>query len=99
MNYAVISNGMISPYFLNWFSHVIQSTMSASGDFGPEPPGVRLDETQNADVIGWVAAIGAIGIMAVILRVIARTKGGASLAIDDYFIIAALVTSHWLHSV
>ncbi|PGH26725.1 hypothetical protein AJ80_01671 [Polytolypa hystricis UAMH7299] len=68
--------------------------MSASGDFGPAPPGVDLSENQNVTVYGAVIALMVIGTIAVVLRVATRTgsKDGG-LAVDDYLIFAALLFS------
>jgi hypothetical protein len=66
--------------------------MSASGDWGPAPPGVDLTENQNADIIGSVVAIMVLGLCAVVLRVFTRlSRTGPGLAEDDYVILFAAV--------
>jgi len=66
--------------------------MSASGDFGPAPPGVNLTENQNGQIFGAVITLMVIGTVAVIMRFVARsTPNSISLASDDYLIVAALV--------
>ncbi|KAK4132182.1 hypothetical protein BT67DRAFT_463869 [Trichocladium antarcticum] len=64
--------------------------MSASGDWGPAPPGVDLTENQNADIIGSVIVIVAMGLSAVVLRIFTRlSRTGPGLAEDDYVILFA----------
>ena len=66
--------------------------MSASGDFGPAPPGVNLAKNQNGQIFGAVITLMVIGTIAVIMRFVARsTSNSVSLASDDYVIVAALV--------
>ena len=66
--------------------------MSASGDFGPAPPGVNLTENQNGQIFGAVITLMVIGTAAVVIRFVARsTSNSISLASDDYLIVAALV--------
>lgn len=71
--------------------------MSASGDFGPAPPGVDLSQNQNANMLGAVITLMTVGIVSVALRVLARIKTkDINFAIDDYLIFAALVSLHLL---
>jgi len=66
--------------------------MSASGAWGPAPPGVDLTEHQNGSIIGSVVAIMALGLSAVVLRVFIRlSHSGPGLAEDDYMILVAAV--------
>ncbi|KEY74717.1 hypothetical protein S7711_05466 [Stachybotrys chartarum IBT 7711] len=65
--------------------------MSASGAWGPAPPGVDLTETQDGSIIGSVAVMMAIGLTAVALRLYVRATTGPRLAEDDYFILVALL--------
>ncbi|OCL10403.1 hypothetical protein AOQ84DRAFT_289378 [Glonium stellatum] len=66
--------------------------MSASGAFGPAPPGIDLSQNQNGQIFGAVITLMVIGTIAVIMRFIARrTPNSMSLAVDDYLIVAALV--------
>jgi hypothetical protein len=68
--------------------------MSASGMWGPAPPGVDLTETQHADIIGSVVVIMIIGLSSVVLRLFTRlSHSGPGLAEDDYVIMAAAVSS------
>ncbi|OAG33888.1 hypothetical protein AYO21_12004 [Fonsecaea monophora] len=67
--------------------------MSASGAFGPAPPGIDLSETKNGAVIRAVVSLMVIGTLAVMLRFVSqlmREKGKFSW--DDYLIIPALVS-------
>lgn len=71
----------------------IKTTMSASGAFGPAPPGVNLAENQNANTYGAVITIMIIGTAAVALRAAARmTPKEWNFAIDDYLVVLALVS-------
>jgi hypothetical protein len=66
--------------------------MSASGAWGPAPPGVDLNETQSAEIIASVVAIMVIGLSAVVLRIVTRlSRSGPGLAEDDYVILVAAV--------
>ena len=72
--------------------------MSASGDFGPAPPGVNLAENQNSQIFGAVITLMVIGTVAVIMRFVARsTSNSISLASDDYLIVVALVGYIFIH--
>ncbi|EEU38096.1 uncharacterized protein NECHADRAFT_84327 [Fusarium vanettenii 77-13-4] len=64
--------------------------MSASGAWGPAPPGVDLSESQDREILTSVITIMVIGITAVILRLAARLKSRARLGLDDYCVLAAL---------
>ncbi|KAF4463716.1 integral membrane pth11 [Fusarium albosuccineum] len=64
--------------------------MSASGDWGPAPPGVDLSENQTGEILRSVIAFMVIGILAVSGRMFARYKTKAKLARDDYLLLAAL---------
>ncbi|KAF4996086.1 hypothetical protein FDECE_12582 [Fusarium decemcellulare] len=64
--------------------------MSASGDWGPAPPGVDLSENQTGEILRSVIAFMVIGILAVSGRMFARYKAKAKLARDDYLLLAAL---------
>ena len=66
--------------------------MSASGDFGPAPPGVDLSESQNGRMYGGVITLMVLGTLAVALRVYARSKTKLRFAVDDYLIFVALVS-------
>lgn len=66
--------------------------MSATGDFGPAPPGVDLSENQNGQMIGGVVTLMVLGALAVALRVYARFKSKIDFAADDYLIFVALVS-------
>lgn len=67
---------------------------TASGDFGPAPPGVDLTKNQNGRLLGSVVPVAVLGTIAVILRLAVRLKGkDMRLALDDYLIIAGLVSS------
>ena len=67
---------------------------TATGDFGPAPPGVDLSQNQNGYMLGSVLAVALIGTVAVGLRLLARYKSkDLSLALDDYLVIAGLVRS------
>ncbi len=73
--------------------------MSASGAWGPAPPGVDLHENQNAAIIGSVVAIMVVGLSAVVLRLFTRLKySGLGLAEDDYVIVVAAVPTPTTHS-
>lgn len=65
--------------------------MSATGDFGPAPPGVNLAENQNAYMLVPVSIVAVIGTTAAALRLALRFKTETGLGIDDYFIIPAIV--------
>ncbi|BAE57074.1 unnamed protein product [Aspergillus oryzae RIB40] len=65
--------------------------MSASGDFGPAPPGVNLSENQNGSMLGAVITLIILGTLSVVLRIYARTEFKKfRFSIDDYLSFAAL---------
>jgi len=67
--------------------------MSATGVFGPAPPGIDLSKTQNAAIVKAVISLMVIGTLAVVLRVVARLMSKSKkLAIDDYLVILGLVS-------
>lgn len=66
--------------------------MSASGDWGPAPPGVDLTETQEGEILRPVIALMTLGILAVGIRLVARFKAHAKIALDDYLIMLSLVS-------
>ncbi|GAB1202905.1 hypothetical protein APSETT445_001529 [Aspergillus pseudonomiae] len=67
--------------------------MSASGDFGPAPPGVDLSDNQDGSMLGAVITLIILGTLSVVLRVYARTEFKKfQFAIDDYLSFAALVS-------
>lgn len=68
---------------------------TATGDFGPAPPGVDLAKNQTGNLLGAVIPVAVLGTTAVILRLAApmKTKESRKLAVDDYLIIAALLFS------
>lgn len=67
--------------------------MSNSGAWGPAPPGVVLSENQNANIIFSVTVVMALGISAVVLRIIARlSRRGPGLGEDDFVVVAAAVS-------
>ncbi|KAJ5360911.1 hypothetical protein N7517_010102 [Penicillium concentricum] len=68
---------------------------TATGDFGPAPPGLDLTENQTGNLLGAVIPVAVLATTAVVLRVVApmKTKEVRKLAIDDYLIIAALFFS------
>jgi hypothetical protein len=67
-------------------------SVTATGDFGPAPPGVDLIKNQTGNLLGSVTPVAALGTTAVILRLVApmKTKENRKLAVEDYLIIAAL---------
>ncbi|EIT73050.1 hypothetical protein AO1008_08619 [Aspergillus oryzae 100-8] len=66
--------------------------MSASGDFGPAPPGVNLSENQNGSMLGAVITLIILGTLSVVLRIYARTEFKKfRFSIDDYLSFAALL--------
>ncbi|KAJ5197350.1 hypothetical protein N7449_007829 [Penicillium cf. viridicatum] len=68
---------------------------TATGDFGPVPPGVDLAKNQTGNLLGAVIPVAVLGTTAVILRLAApmKTQESRKLAVDDYLIIAALLFS------
>lgn len=67
--------------------------MSATGVFGPAPPGVDLSANQNGMMVGGVATLIVLGTLAVALRLYTRTMTRESrFAVDDYLILAAYVS-------
>lgn len=65
---------------------------TATGDFGPAPPGVDLTKNQNGRLLGAVIPVSVFGTIAVILRLAVRLRRKEmKLATDDYLIVAALV--------
>ncbi|KAE8376222.1 hypothetical protein BDV26DRAFT_282780 [Aspergillus bertholletiae] len=71
--------------------------MSASGDFGPAPPGVDLSENQDGSMLGAVIPLIVISTLSIILRIYARTEFRKfRFAIDDYLSFAALLFSYAL---
>ncbi|OQE24859.1 hypothetical protein PENFLA_c009G01654 [Penicillium flavigenum] len=70
-------------------------SVTATGDFGPAPPGVDLVKSQTGNLLGSVIPVAVLGTTAVILRLVApmKTKEDRKLAVDDYLIIAALLFS------
>lgn len=72
---------------------------TATGDFGPAPPGVDLSQNQNGKLLGAVVPVAVCGTVAVGLRFFARRKGkDVKLAVDDYLLMAALVRHALLSS-
>lgn len=67
--------------------------MSASGDWGPAPLGVDLNETQTAKILSPVIAFMVLGVLAVVGRLVSRLKSGSRIAIDDYLVVVSLVSS------
>lgn len=72
-----------------------RGTMSASGDWGPAPPGIDLSEHQSGSIISTVTAVMTLAVVAVVLRLVARFKARNVLAADDYLIFLALVSSRF----
>ncbi|KAK6837706.1 hypothetical protein P875_00064969 [Aspergillus parasiticus SU-1] len=71
--------------------------MSASGDFGPAPPGVDLSENQNGSMLGAVITLIILGTLSVVLRIYARTEFKKfRFSIDDYLSFAALLFAYSL---
>ncbi|KAH8804479.1 hypothetical protein F5884DRAFT_407489 [Xylogone sp. PMI_703] len=69
--------------------------MSASGVFGPAPPGVDLSENRNASLRAAVITLMVIGTVFVVLRFIARSwQKGLSIEIDDIFCAIGLLFAH-----
>jgi hypothetical protein len=68
---------------------------TATGDFGPAPPGLDLTQNQTGNLLGAVIPVAVFGTTAVILRLVVpmKTNGARKLAVDDYLIIAALLFS------
>lgn len=68
--------------------------MSATGDFGPAPPGMDLAENQTPQILGAVVTLMVVGTLAVLLRVFTRAKTSqTNFGIDDLLIVAALVSA------
>lgn len=65
--------------------------MSASGDWGPAPPGVDLSESQDVEILSPVITFMVLGILSVAGRLVARFKSGAPVAVDDYLVMVSLV--------
>ncbi|CAJ2500397.1 Uu.00g032500.m01.CDS01 [Anthostomella pinea] len=66
--------------------------MAPLGDFGPAPGGIHLQDSQTTSVVAWAVSMGVLGTLAVATRIAARLiRSGAGLAVDDFFIVAALV--------
>lgn len=70
-------------------------SITATGNFGPAPPGVDLAKNQTGKLLGAVVPVAVLGTTAVILRLAApvKAKEARKLAVDDYLIIAALLFS------
>lgn len=95
----------VSPCFLghhatlSWFLCTRTTTfdflfkMPATSDWGPVPAGIDLTEKQDEEILRSVTALMTLGILAVVIRLIARFKSGISIAADDYLILLALVSS------
>lgn len=68
---------------------------TATGDFGPAPPGVDLTKNQAGNLLGAVIPVALLGTTAVVLRLAApmKTQESRKLAVDDYLIIVALLFS------
>jgi hypothetical protein len=74
--------------------------MSASGVFGPAPPGIDLSKTQNSSIRSAVISLMVIGTVFVILRLVARTiQKGVSLAADDYCVALGLASLNILWNI
>lgn len=68
--------------------------MSASGVFGPAPPGMDLSDTQNSAILKSVISLMVIATIFVLLRVYARTmQKDITLAMDDYCVLIGLVSA------
>lgn len=66
---------------------------TATGDFGPAPPGLDLSENHNANLSGAVAAVAICGTIAVAMRFFIRIRAkDVKLALDDYLVGLALVS-------
>lgn len=79
--------------------HILSNTgdMSATGVFGPAPPGIDLSKTQNGSIVRAVVSLMVIGTLAVILRLASRVMSKKrKLAIDDYLIVVGLVSDFGL---
>lgn len=64
-----------------------------TGDFGPAPPGLDLTENQNGRFLAAVISVAVFGTIAVILRLVVRIRRKEMrLALDDYLIVAGLVS-------
>lgn len=68
--------------------------MSVTGDFGPAPDGVDLTENQDHSILSSVAVMMVLGVGSVVVRFYARSKSGIGYAIDDWFILLALVSQN-----
>lgn len=70
-------------------------SVTATGDFGPAPPGVDLTKNQTGNLLGAVIPVAVLGTTAVILRLVApmKTREARKFAVDDYLIIVALLFS------
>ncbi|KAI7088873.1 hypothetical protein KC356_g2985 [Hortaea werneckii] len=65
--------------------------MSVSGDFGPAPPGMDLNESQASSMYGSIITTALAGTFAVIARFYARLLLRNPIGADDWLIVAALV--------
>ncbi|OQE38380.1 hypothetical protein PENCOP_c008G02493 [Penicillium coprophilum] len=68
---------------------------TATGDFGPAPPGLDLAENQTGTLLGAVIPVAVLATTAVALRIVGpiKRKDVRSLAVDDYLIMAGLLFS------
>lgn len=70
------------------------SNTATSGIWGPAPAGVDLSQNQNTNIVASVAVVMVIGLTAVTFRLFARlSRTGPGTGIDDYIILAALVSA------
>lgn len=73
-------------------SAINMPSTTATGAFGPAPPGVDLSQNQDGNLLGAVVPVAVCGTVAVGIRLMARSKSkDVKLAVDDYLILAALV--------
>lgn len=61
--------------------------------FGPQPPGIDLNDNQTPQINATVIALYIVAVIAVILRFVTRIKvQRISLGLDDWLIAASLVS-------
>lgn len=66
--------------------------MTVTDIFGPQPPGIDLNDNQTPQINATVIALYIVAVIAVILRFVTRIKvQRISLGIDDWLIAASLV--------
>ncbi|KAJ1708398.1 integral membrane protein PTH11-like protein [Aspergillus flavus] len=67
--------------------------------FGPQPPGIDLNDNQTPQINATVIALYIVAVIAVILRFVTRIKvQRISLGIDDWLIAASLLQLYWVNT-